>query len=513
MLNVSAWFANLASPPHQTPDLHETAGLPAARPANQSWWAISESSARALLIVLIVCYTIVFSLASAAKYWWFGQGHDLVLHEQAIWNTVQGRIFEVTGFIHPSRLFGYDPYLIELLVVPIYALIPSVHTLFVLQSLALALGALAVWHIARDERLVPLLALLAALMYLAYPTVQYTNLDAFRERSFGLCFFLWAMWAFRRERWRTFVVLLVLLIICRLEAALFASCFGVYAWLCGRRGRWVIVPLTLGLGYFFIGNFVFVPLVNQGQPVSYVYDYFKPLGRSMGEVLLTVVTRPIYTATVTLTWAKLTYVLLLLLPVAGLALLAPRELIFMLPVLGLNLLATKPELANVRYWYSALLVGPLIVAAIGGLRRVQQWWPSTQRRPWLLVLPLFGTLALANIVTPNPLISLLRNHESPARQAAANALVAQIPADARVAASGRLAPHLLRRYLYYYPLADQSVLPQIDYIAIDVGLGASSFDDPPSRAQLDALQRSAEWELILDEQGFQLFKRRASGTS
>src|SRR3954469_9199032 len=108
---------------------------------------LSERTARLLLALMVVGYAVVFSLASAAKYWWFGQGHDLVLHEQAIWNTVHGRIFEVTGFVHPSRLFGYDPYLIELLVVPIYALIPSVYTLFVLQSLALALGAPAVWRI------------------------------------------------------------------------------------------------------------------------------------------------------------------------------------------------------------------------------------------------------------------------------------------------------------------------------------------------------------------------------
>jgi hypothetical protein len=44
-------------------------------------------------------------------------------------------------------------------------------------------------------------------------------------------------------------------------------------------------------------------------------------------------------------------------------------------------------------------------------------------------------------------------------------------------------------------------------------LGASSFNDPPSRAQLDALLRSDQWELVLDEQGFQLFKRRLSGAN
>ncbi len=474
--------------------------------AHQPRFNLSAVTGRRMVVVAVVLYALVFSFTSAAKYRWFGQGNDLVLHEQAIWNTVHGRIFEVTSFVHPSRLFGYDPYLIELLVVPIYALFPTVYTLFVLQSLALAFGAPAVWLLARKVGLIPLLALLMVFVYLAYPTVQYTNLDAFRERSFGLCFFLWALWAFHSERWRLFLPFLVLFVICRLEAALMASCFGIYACFYRRSRWWIIVPLVLGLGYFFVGNFVFVPLVNQGQPVSYVYEYFQPLGHSMGEVLKTVVTRPLYTFTTTFRWSKVTYLLLLLLPAAGLPLLAPRQLVFMLPILGLNLLATKAELSNVRYWYSALLVGPLVAATIFALRQLQHRFPSLAKHPVSLIGIVGGCLVLAQLVTPNPVVSLLRHHEPPARLQVEQAIVARIPPETRVAASSRLAPHLLRRYLYYYPLADQSVLGQLDYIAADVA--STSFDDPSSHAQLDAIRQSPDWQIVIDQQGLQLFERR-----
>lgn len=471
----------------------------------RTWIRSLSITAQHLCIMLVVGYVVIFSLASAAKFWWFGQGHDLALHHQAIWNTVHGRVFEVSGFVRPSRLFGYDPYLIELLVVPFYALIPAVHTLFVLQSLALGLGAPAIWLIARHEGLSPPIALLMVLLYLAYPTVQYTNLDAFRERSFGLCFFLWAMWAFRQQRWRTFLLFLVLLIICRLEAALFASCFGLYALLTHRSWRYVVVPLTLGLGYFFVGNFVFVPLVNQGEPVSYVYDYFYPLGNSMGEVLVTVLTRPFYTASVTLTWSKALYLLLLLLPLAALPLLAPRELVFTVPLLALNLLATKPQLSDVRYWYSTLLVGPLIIATIVATRRLLHHWPPARHRPWLVILPLLACLCTAQLFPRNPVVSLLLYHEPPARVAAARAMLTHIPDNARVAATSRLAPHLVRRYIYYYPLADVSVLPTLDYIAVDTTSDWTS--DPNSRAQFDTIRRSDQWQCLFDREGFQLFQR------
>ncbi|GAC1354972.1 MAG: hypothetical protein NVSMB42_13110 [Herpetosiphon sp.] len=469
-------------------------------------WQISETTGRYLLFVVVAAYTVIFSLASAAKYQWFGQGHDLILHEQAIWNTVHGRIFEVTGFVHPSRLFGYDPYLIELLVVPLYAAIPSVYTLLVLQSVAIALGAPAVWLLARKAGLVPLLALVMVALYLAYPTVQYTNLHAFRERSFGLCFFLWCMWAYRCERWRLFLLFLVLLIICRLEAALLASFFGLYAAIDRRPWRYIVVPPVLGLGYFFLGNFVFVPLMNQGQPVTYVYEYFRPLGNSMGEVVKTALLHPIFTLHATFRVSKVVYLGLLVLPAAALPLLAPRELVFMIPIVGLNLLATKPELANVRYWYSALLIGPLMMGTIAGIQRLQQWKPTLQTRPWSVAGVVLAAVAIANLVTPNPVIVLLRHHETAARLAVENEIVRQIPPEAHVAASGRVATHLLRRYIYYYPLANQSVLPELDYIIADVA--SNSFDDPPSHAQLAAVQHSPDWNLVLEQQGFQVFKHR-----
>jgi uncharacterized membrane protein len=471
-------------------------------------WDISPHLGRWLVFGVAFAYFVVFSVMSSLKYRWFGQGHDLVLHEQAIWNTTQGRIFQVTGFVRPSSLFGYDPYLIELLVVPIYAIIPTVFTLFVLQSLVIAAGAPAVWLIARDEGLPTIAALATVLLYLGHPTVQYTNLDAFRERSFGLCFFLWAMWAFRRDRWRLFLLFLVLLIVCRLEAALFASCIGLYAALKGKPRRYIVAPLALGLGYFFIGNFVFVPLVNAGEPVSYVYEYFKPLGTTMGEVLRTVITHPIYTIETTFRTAKVVYLALLLLPTAGLALLAPRELIFTLPILGLNFLATKPELTNIRYWYSMLLVGPLVVATIVGLRRVYGWLGRAGRPglAWVPLVALVGCLALAQLFPRNPVISLWLHHEPERRLATANAIVAMVPDDARVAASSRIAPHLLRRYLYYYPLADPTILPTIDVIIADIS--SNSFDDPESGAQLQQVRTSPEWELVLDRDGYQVFRRR-----
>ncbi|HVG00514.1 MAG TPA: DUF2079 domain-containing protein, partial [Chloroflexia bacterium] len=57
----------------------------------------------------------------------------------------------------------------------------------------------------------------------------------------------------------------------------------------------------------------------------------------------------------------------------------------------------------------------------------------------------------------NPVVRVIRFHQSSAYVQAANELAAMIPADAKVAATSKLAPHLLpRRYIYNFPPAPYS---------------------------------------------------------
>ncbi len=155
-----------------------------------------------------------------------------------------------------------------------------------------------------------------------------------------------------------------------------------------------------------------------------------------------------------------------------------------------------------------VLIGPLVVATIVGLRRVNDWLGRVGRPglAWVPLVALLGCLAVAQLFPRNPVVSLWLHHEPERRLATANAIVAMVPDEARVAASSRIAPHLLRRYLYYYPLADPTILPTIDVIIADIS--SNSFDDPDSGAQLQKVRTSPEWELVLDRDGYQVFRRR-----
>ena len=104
-----------------------------------------------LLFAGICLYVIVFSVASFYKYETYQTGYDQIYFEQALWNSSQGRFMEQSDFAYSTSAFAVDWMPILTLFVPIYWLLPSPHTLFAVETLILALGALPVFWLARDR--------------------------------------------------------------------------------------------------------------------------------------------------------------------------------------------------------------------------------------------------------------------------------------------------------------------------------------------------------------------------
>src|SRR4051794_4841080 len=139
-----------------------------------------------ILAALIILYVVVFFAASVYKYENFGQGYDQVDFEQAIWNTVQGRPFEDSRFSFTDSIFGLDWMPMLAIFVPFYALIPSAHTLFFLQIVAGALGAVPVYLLARDKLGSKLAGLTFGMLWLLYPTIEHGIMNPFQVRIFAV---------------------------------------------------------------------------------------------------------------------------------------------------------------------------------------------------------------------------------------------------------------------------------------------------------------------------------------
>ena len=234
--------------------------------------------------------------------------------------------------------------------------------------------------------------------------------------------------------------------------------------------------------------------------------YYCHLGGSASEIVGTIVTRPVYVASIVFTPEKMRYVALMLLPLLLLPLLAPDVALLAAAPLAMNLLSLRPFQITVREQYQTLLIPGLIMAAIVGAARLWQWKQQhTMRWSTIAGLALISFALVVNLAYKNPVISAVRNTETAERLKAMRQIASMIPADAALGATSFLAPNLMpRQGMFYFP-PDASLPPpeRADYLFIDRRAAALERTD-----LLKQLLASQQWQVLAEEEDIVLLRRR-----
>lgn len=516
-----------------------------------------ELQAPRILACMIVFWIALIFVASVYKYETYGQGYDQVDFEQAIWNTTQGRPMEDSRFNFTGSVFGMDWMPMLFFFVPFYALIPSAHTLFFLQIVGTALGAIPVYWIARDRLASKAAGLGFALAYLVYPVMLHGVLNPFQVRLFSVALLLFAFYWYEKGNRVLFWLAALVAVLARSDVAFVLAMFGVYGSLTRKKWPDVVAPLGVGIAYFALATFVLVPAFAYpgafAPPTGPITDpmqcwpcgispqlaYYGNLGKTGPEIIWHVISNPLNTIQLMFTPEKIGYMALLLVPLLFLPLLGARPLVLGLPILALNLLSNRPAQYDYQHHYSLLLVPGLFAAAVYGTGNLACWWrkwreggrrttddgrltAAGDRRPLLvLVLALVVWGVVMQAPYKNPAVRAFLYPEPPATVAAANELVKMVPVDAKVAVSSKLAPHLLpRRYIYNFPPASYSPYnfgtrqradyANLDYILVDSDAGALPVDANKigGKTGLEVLQSLPEWHLVAEKEQLMLYQRK-----
>lgn len=510
-----------------------------------------ELQAPRILACMIVLWIALIFVASVYKYETYGQGYDQVDFEQAIWNTTQGRPMEDSRFNFTGSVFGMDWMPMLFFFVPFYAIIPSAHTLFFLQILGTALGAIPVYWIARDKLASKVAGLGFALAYLLYPVMLHGVLNPFQVRLFSVTLLLFAFYWYEKGNRLWFWVAALVAVLARSDVAFVIAMFGIYGLLTRKKWPDVVAPLGVGLVYFALATFVLVPAFAYpgafAPPTGPITDpmqcwpcgispqlaYYGNLGSTGPEIIWHIVSDPLNTIQIMFTPEKIGYMLLLLVPLLFLPLLSARPLVLGLPILALNLLSNRAAQYDYQHHYSLLLVPGLFAAAIYGASKLVEWW--AKRRPTTdggrrttakqFAIVLVAVLVAWGVIMQgpykNPAVRAFLYPEPPATVAAANELVKMVPQDAKVAVSSKLAPHLLpRRYIYNFPPAPYSPYnfdthhradyADLDYILVDSDAGALPMDANKldGKTGLEVLQSLPEWHLVVEKENLLLYQRK-----
>jgi uncharacterized membrane protein len=351
------------SPAHAGPS---PAGPAPARPASRA--------ALRLLVAMMAAYFLLYGFLSALKFrYYLYIDFDLAIFVQATARVLHGSLF---SSIRGMNWLGDHVSLILFVIAPIYAIFHHPLTLLLLQCLALALGALPVFAVARrrlgDERV----ALALAALYLLHPAIGFTNLFEFHPEVLATGTLLATFWALDSGRLGATLLFGALSVACREDVALVVLMMGLTGLLPGRARRPAIALLSLAVLSLLLSFAVIRP-----RFASTAADYglmYKDWGGSLGQVALHVLRHPFSAVAAFFSTPgdladsalKRLYWLHMMAPLLFLPLLAPVTLAVALPVLAEHFLSSRSQQHWLLFQYTALVTPVFVMAAVHGMEQL-----------------------------------------------------------------------------------------------------------------------------------------------
>jgi uncharacterized membrane protein len=467
-----------------------------------------------VLGVLLAAWTFEFIRLPMLRYDRFGTfGFDLGIYDQGTWLLSQTKDPFVT--LRGLELFGHHANIFLLFLVPFYWLGAGPIFLLVVQVLAQASGAVAIFLLARDLLKSKWAGVAIAAALLLNPTYQWLTWEFFHPDAVAIGPLLFAYWAARNKRWTLFTAAAILAVLCKEDLALAVAILGVIIAFRGDRQRGGIVALA-ATAYFFFATRVLIPAENGIGPF---YDgFFGDLGKSPTEVAVNSVLHPTKTWSLAQAKDRRTWYWHILAPWAFMPLFDVRALAVAAATIFVNIVTWFPYTRDYRYHYSAIVVAGCAVATVEAIA-----WISNRAQPRLTVM-----WSMVSIVLVSALVSSVMwgcafysvhyrdiwplQHDP--RVAITSETLKSVPADAAASVSYTFDTHMTHRVrIYEFP---------VPWCNVNWGVRGEHLDDP-AKVQYLVLDRTAvgvgrdqallddllsdEFSVVSDDQGILVAKR------
>ena len=449
-------------------------------------------------------FALLFAAATVVEFRAFqGQRLDLGDMTQTVWATAHGHFLRVTAENgHEFVRLGVhvDPFLA--LLAPLWWIWPSPLMLLVIQALAVASGALPVYWLARkrlgDERA----AAGFAVAYLVYPATQFNALTNSGPHavSFAVPLILFAIWFLDNDRLVPFGITALLAASTKEEIPLAIGCLGI--WYAVTHGRRLVgaAIFALGLTATLVDFLVVIPHFAPSGSDPFAQRY-SAVGGTPGGIGHTLLTHPGALIAEATGSGKPHFLLLLLLPVAGLCLLEPLLLLGAVPDLAIDLLSSRPQQTMLGYQYTAGIVPFVVAAAVFGAARIKGRVAPSRLAAYVVVLTAVFAGTHTPLKTAFHQLPAARG-SNPLREAKAHAL-SLVPAGVPVSATNQFGGYLSnRRFISIFPSLGEAEWAIVDRNDPDYGIAGNS------SAALQRLQTSPAWRVVYASHGLTVLQKR-----
>jgi uncharacterized membrane protein len=445
-----------------------------------------------------------FSYLAVARHLAGGShAEDLGFTDQVLWNFLRGQWFRMSIYAggaggatwnteldlsrvaRPDSLLAFHVEPMLLAFVPLYALGAGAVTLLILQSVAVAAGAVPAYRLGRHLSRSELCGVAVAASYLLSPLGQWAVLADFHTSTLAGPLLLVSLERLLVGRHPVqALVAAALAATAREDVAAVLVGVGI-ALLLLRNKHSGAIPVWVGASYVLIGA---ACAVGDLLVIRHYSGGLSPFeSRYDSASLVQMFSRPSVSR----------YATTLLLSGGWLGVLAPLALLPAVPILALNVLSSSPWMASGQAHYSALVLPFITLGAAAGLARLR----TSKLLLHGAALTLTATSLVGYLSTgAGPLAANYAPAVVTDHALHASAIAAALPTEDAVSATSSLVPHLSHRArLYVFP----AVL-DADYVFLDLQAspGPTSAGDVYLRVQ--SLLATGDWQVVISDDGLML---------
>lgn len=462
-----------------------------------------------LLSFFILFYFIYFTSASFLRYDAFFTGRfDLGNMDQTVWNTIHGRIFELTnpnGTDIISRLAFHADFLL-VLISPLYWFWNNPKMLLLIQTVVVSSGAIFIYLLSQRVLKNKSFSLILSLAFLLNPALQYSNLYDFHPVVLATTFLLAAFYFMKSKHYVLMLVFLFLSGISKENIWVITSLFGLYLTFIEKKMRIMgilIFIFSIFLSFYFI--WIAIPKIAGSQ--HFALSYYSDFGDSPTKIIKNMITSPIKTVSTMFKHDQIIYLLQLFQPLGFLPILSPLYALFAAPSLLIDLLSNNSQLHKIYYQYSSSITPFLFIATIYSIRFLK-------KRVKKISLSFYAMFLLVSTIISaysyGPMIgaknaSLQMFTEDLTNNNLIDKFLQRVPKRYAVAATNEVGSHLSHRQkIYTLPLG-------LDKADVVVLYSSQSFDVPSEKANkkiINKLLNDDNYFLVYRDYEFVVFKKK-----
>lgn len=461
----------------------------------------------------MLVYTAVLTHYAFLRHDAFASGFDLGNMDQTIWNTLHGRLFQLSGDGAVISRFDIHSDIILILLAPFYLIWNNVKMLLLIQSVTIASGAIPVYLLGRHVLKDRILALAFVCIYLCNTGQQWTNLYDFHPVVFAQIGLLWAVYCVLNKKWKWYAVALFVALASKETVGLSVFVMGVLMIVFQKDKRAGFATAFVGFAWFVVMTFIVMRLFSMGHR-HWALSWYTANEETVPEVFTL---KNLFFRLVQSGEAH-KYYRLLLQPFGPLPLLGIPWLVASAAETLINVMSNHGQMRSINLHYDALILPWLLLSSMVGVSYVARaigFVRASIVRPltYLLVLVILGfTVHTYYYYGPLPITPACwcYVYQVSEEDRAFDRLLNTIPESAVVSASGEIRPHITHReQAYTVPTATDSA----QYIAIiNQNRTIGDYDAKSYEISLiKDLKNMPNFELIAAYKHLYLFKRLPRG--